>query len=347
MWARSLVVIAALAGTVHAEFDASPPRASEPVTQTPRLRIGHPGAKLALDKVAVTVEHDALGLTANLTLLVSTTDNAAGEAVMALELPAGARVTGVALTIGKTERMVAVARGSRAALASYEDMLGRGRDPVLVQWMGTAATGDLLEVRAFPLTTTERGAIELTIELPTIAALAIDTPAPTVEIASVTRKTYRNVKEPITVELPYWRELDLGLTVARPHVSATTSLYAGFAPAGPEVPIIFTGSARSYRQACFSPDKPMIRREIKRQMARLQHCYVRAYQYSPTGGPDADAVLHFTIDRAGKVAETSVDGTIQDPAITSCLAEVVGQLVFPAGDASTQVNYPLHFRLNR
>jgi len=345
MLARSLVVVAILAVPAAAEFDASPPRDIEVVAVTPRLRIGQPGAKLTLDKVAVAIQQDALALTANVTLSVSTSDNAAREATMTVEVPQGARVTGVALTLGKTARMVALASSAERAAMDYQRVLDYGRDPVLVQWKSTGAVGDVIEVRAFPLTTTERARIELTIELPTMAALALDTQARTVEIASVNRATYRKVKEPITFALPPWRELDLGLTVPRPHVSATTSFYAGFAPGGLQVPIVFIGGVAPYR--CFSPNKAMIRREIKRHTAQLQHCYERAYQYKPTGGPDADAVLHFTIDPAGTVSETTIDGTIDDPAITSCLAGVVAELQFPAGDSATQVNYPLRFRLNR
>lgn len=344
MWARSLIVIAALGGSARAEFDASPPRDIEPVVVAPRLRIGQPGPKLTVDKVTVDIEQDALALTANVTLSVSTSDNAAREATIALEVPHGARVTGVALTIGKTQRMVALATGAQRAAMNYLRVLDDGKDPVLVQWRSANAAGDVIEVRAFPLTATMAARVELAIELPAAPALVVDTQARVVEIASITRKTYRKVAEPIVVELPPWRELDLGLTVPRPHVNATTSFYAGFPP-DLQAPLVFIGG--SGPRWCFSPDKAMIRRVIKWHMAQLQHCYDRAYQYNPNGGPDADAVLHFTIDPAGKVAETTVDGTIAEPAITSCLAEVIGGLTFPAGDAVTQVNYPLHFRLTR
>ena len=151
---------------------------------------------------------------------------------------------------------------------------------------------------------------------------------------------------PITIEVPQRRELALPLAADRPAVNETTSFYAGFAPTGGGgIPIITFGGA-PHRQR-YSPDKSHIRRQIKRHTAQLQHCYERAYQYNPLGGPDADAVLHFTIDQAGEITDTTIDGTIEDPAITSCLAGVVAQLEFPAGDASTQVNYPLHFRINR
>ncbi len=343
MLARSLVVVAMLTGPAVAEFDLARPRDIETAAETPRLRIGQPGAKLALDKVAVSIEQDALALTANVTLTVSTTDNAAREATIALEVPHGARITGVALTIGKTERMIALASSVERAALDYQRVLDYGKDPVLVQWKSTSAAGDQIEVRAFPLTTKERGRIELTIELPAIPALTIDTQTAS---ALIMGKTHRQVREPITIELPARRELDFGLTVPRPHVNATTSFYAGFAPSGQNLPSVTFGPAPR-RYGPFSPDKAMIRRQVKRRIAQLQHCYERAYQYNPLGGPDADAVLHFTIDTTGKIADTSISGTIEDPAITSCLAGVIAQLEFSAGESATQVNYPLHFRLNR
>ncbi len=346
MLTRSLVVVAILSGPAAAEFDQSPPRDIETVAQTPRLRIGQPGAKLALDKVAVTIEQDALGVTAKVKLSVSTSHNTAGEAVMAIEVPHGARITGVALTIGKTQRMVAAASGTESARVAYENVLMRGRDPVLAQWKAAGSNGDVIEVRAFPLTTTERGQIELTIELPTMSALTVDTIAPSVEVASVSHRTYRKVTRPITIEVPQRRELALPLATVRPAVSETTSFYAGFAPTASEVPIVFI-SGPHYSKGCFSADKTMIRRQLKRQSAKLQYCYERAYTFNPIGGPDADAVLHFTIDPAGKITDTSISGTIEEPAILTCLANVVAQLEFGPGDVTTQVNYPLHFRLNR
>ena len=54
---------------------------------------------------------------------------------------------------------------------SYQRMLDYGPDPFLLEWKNASATGDVIEVRAFLLTT---GRIELTIELPAIHALEID-----------------------------------------------------------------------------------------------------------------------------------------------------------------------------
>jgi hypothetical protein len=90
-------------------------------------------------------------------------------------------------------------------------------------------------------------------------------------------------------------------------------------------------------------DKGEIRREIKRHMARLTHCYVKEVQYK--GGPEGEAVLHFLIDGEGKIASATVDGTLDHPAVTSCLTNVVHQFEFRPGDGNTLVNYPLRFVL--
>ena len=343
MWARSLLVVAVLAAPAAAEFDASPPRDLEPIAQTPRIRIGHPGPKLALDKIAVAIQQDALGTTAHLTLTVTTTDIAAREAVIALEVPRGARVTGVALTIGKTERLVAVANYAERARADYERVLQWGRDPVLVEWKGEAVAGDVLDVRAFPLTPKEPGRIELTIELPDLSALSIDARARTIEITNGGQTaTHRKVTRPITIDVPRQRGIEAPLTTARPHVDPTTSFYVGFAVTGPMPTVTFSGRPHWHVRP---PDKGEIKREIKRHIARLSHCYERAVQYK--GGADGEAVLHFLIDPQGKIASSTIDGTLEDPEILSCLQGVVAQFEFRPGDGSTLVNYPLQFRLNR
>jgi len=164
MWARAVAVIAVLARVAAAEaLDVSLPYEPEPAGVTHRLGIGQPGDKVALDKVAVQVQQEPLGLTANVTLRVSTREKDAREAVIALEVPRGARVTGVALTIGKTERMIGTAATAERAAVEYQQWLDRGKDPVLVQWKSERSDGDVLEIRAFPLTRTEPGRIELTV----------------------------------------------------------------------------------------------------------------------------------------------------------------------------------------
>jgi len=341
MWARSVLLLAGLAGTASAEFDQSTPLEVRPVAEPPRLRIGHPGDRLALDKISLAIQQDALGLTASVTLSVSTTESVAREAVIGLEVPHGARVTGVALTIGTTERMVALASSAESARVDYQRVREQLRDPILVEWKSTGERGDVLEVRAFPLTKGNAGRIELTIELPEITSLTLEASAPTIEVATTTRRAYRRVKRPITIDVPGRRELELPLAVARPSVDPATSFYAGAAPSM-VMPTIVLGGHRGRHVERYSADKHEIRKEVKRHMARLARCWERAVEYR--GGPEGEAMLHFAIDPAGKIASTTIDGTITDPAVTSCLAGVVAQFEFRAGDSTVVVNYPLRFK---
>ena len=211
------------------------------------------------------------------------------------------------------------------------------------RWKHEVPSGDVLDLRAFPLTKAEAGRIELTIELPELSALTLDASAKTIEIVNgASTTTHRKVVRPITIDVPRQRELEgTPVVAARPHVDATKSFYGGFVP--PPVPIItFGGRPRFELQ---SMGKGEIKREIKRHIARLGRCYEKAVEYK--GGPDGEAVLHFMIDTDGHIGSLSIDGTITDPQITSCLAGVVAQFEFRAGDANTLVNYPLRFRLNQ
>ena len=264
---------------------------------------------------------------------------------MALEIPRGARVTGVALTLGKTERMVAVAMGPERARTDYQTILNRGKDPILVEWNGEAAGVDVLDVKAFPLTKTDPGRIELTIELPQLSTLAIDASAKTIEIVNgASRVTHRKPTRPITIDVPQQRELAaVSRTTPRPHVNATTSFYVGM-PLSMEVPTITFGGGPPRRQGPFSSvDKQEIRKEIKRHIVRLGRCYEQVVEYK--GGIEGESVLHFQIDGDGKVVSTTIDGTIEDETIISCLEGVVAQFEFRPGDGNVIVNYPLRFQL--
>jgi hypothetical protein len=332
-------VVALLAQGASAEaFEVAMPYMPDRVPEAPRLVIGSPGGLFDMGAVAVAVRTDALGLTAHVTLHVTALDVVPRESVIAVELPHGARVTGAAITIGKTERMVAAASSVERAKVEYQRVLDVGKDPVLVHWK----TGDEIEVRAFPLSAGHPGTIELTIELPAISALAIDVTTPKLEYAAgAKRTTYRKVSEPITVELPRQRELALPLVAARPGVGPTMSLFAGFAPSM-GMPIILTGRPTHVAPELRGND---VRKEVKRHLAKLGHCYEHEVQFR--GGPEGTAVLHFLISKEGKVESTTIDGAIENEAITSCLANVVAtSFEFRAGDSAIQVNYPLTFRLS-
>jgi len=175
-----------------------------------------------------------------------------------------------------------------------------------------------------------------------MAALTVDVVAPTVEV--IGEKTYRKVKRPIAVAVPARREVELPLVVARPAVSKATSLYAGFAPSMAVPPTVVIGGPSGHRRHWpQSVDAREIRREVKRHIVRLGRCYEKVIEYR--GGIEGEAVLHFLIGTSGKIESASVDGTITDEQIKTCLAEVVATFEFRAGDSAVLVNYPLRLRI--
>jgi hypothetical protein len=55
------------------------------------------------------------------------------------------------------------------------------------------------------------------------------------------------------------------------------------------------------------------------------------------------AVLRFSVEPTGKVAEIAVSGDAPDAA-TSCLADAARSWVFPATDAKSELEYPIRLR---
>ena len=55
------------------------------------------------------------------------------------------------------------------------------------------------------------------------------------------------------------------------------------------------------------------------------------------------AVLRFSIEPSGKVAELAITGDAPDAA-TSCLADCARRWMFPAADAKSEIEYPIRLR---
>ncbi|HEY4179372.1 MAG TPA: AgmX/PglI C-terminal domain-containing protein [Kofleriaceae bacterium] len=88
-----------------------------------------------------------------------------------------------------------------------------------------------------------------------------------------------------------------------------------------------------------------IRRVMTLYKAQLARCYTQAVEYS--GGPDGTVNLHFFVDRSGAVASVETSGDLGDERVSSCLAGVMKSISFRSSDTAVQVNYPLHFHLDR
>lgn len=90
-------------------------------------------------------------------------------------------------------------------------------------------------------------------------------------------------------------------------------------------------------------DKSIIRRHIKRKIARIQHCYEREL----TVNPDISGTVttEFMVNGQGKVIYANASG-IGSKRLESCISGVVATVKFPKpGDQSAvKVKYPFHFR---
>jgi hypothetical protein len=89
-------------------------------------------------------------------------------------------------------------------------------------------------------------------------------------------------------------------------------------------------------------DKGIIRRYIKRQASKLSYCYEKQLLAQPTLA--GDITVQFFIMPNGAVKSATAAGF--DPAVASCVADVIRDIEFPAskGGGGVQVNYPLTFR---
>jgi len=88
-------------------------------------------------------------------------------------------------------------------------------------------------------------------------------------------------------------------------------------------------------------DTMMVRRHIKRSIAKIQFCYEQQRAKQPTLA--GTVRVAFEIDATGKVTRSSGDGV--DPAVATCVARVVQGIVFDKpSKPPLSINYPLTFR---
>jgi hypothetical protein len=89
-------------------------------------------------------------------------------------------------------------------------------------------------------------------------------------------------------------------------------------------------------------DKAIIRRYIKRNIAKIQYCYEKELLAKPT--LSGTVTTQFFITPNGNVASASGSGVDGD--VSSCVASVIKGIEFPKpkGGGGVQVNYPFTFR---
>jgi hypothetical protein len=89
-------------------------------------------------------------------------------------------------------------------------------------------------------------------------------------------------------------------------------------------------------------DKAIIRRYIKRNIAKITYCYEKQLLVTPR--LSGTVMTQFFITPRGEVATAKADGMNAD--VASCVAGVIKAIVFPKpkGGGGVQVNYPFTFR---
>jgi len=89
-----------------------------------------------------------------------------------------------------------------------------------------------------------------------------------------------------------------------------------------------------------SIDRAIIRRYLRRNLQRLQYCYEKELLAKPA---IAGAIsVRFLIGPTGTVGEATATGV--DPEVSTCVADVIKSIRFPAGGAPVMIVYPITFR---
>lgn len=310
----------------------------------PSLVIGAPddpsGGAAKLDRVKLAIhERDA-----TLTLSLSTKALSRRELVTTLDVPTGARVTGLAVTIGG-QRFDGAALASSTASARYHDIVDRKSDPALLEHTESTRRHDRLTLRVFPVMKTTPATVEVRFSLPDgTTTLDLDPGAQTIGKVELDiggrAQALANLGAPRSLELPAFAPRDeAGEQV--PHVTSFVSLFAGASTS----PMPF---AEGFRCACPLPqvsvDKQTVHDVVKLRIPRLRHCFLREAQRDPTLAGSAD--LHFTIGEDGRTSEITVDGTLRSSAVMDCIADEAATWTFHPNTSPTRVNYPLSFAAN-
>lgn len=229
-----------------------------------------------------------------------------GATELAIDVPAGARVVGMGVS-SRGDRSWSAARTVRAARMDY----ARETGAALLVWESTSADQDHLHVST-PLP----ARIELAIELPPLAHVIL-------EARDRTLIDLRNV--PARMDRASYA-----------HADATTALVAG-AP-NRDDPVFSSG--RFPRAPSWWGGKASIRQTMKRDRARITHCYERIAQWR--GEIEGTATMQFFIDSSGAVERVQTASTDLPVSITSCIEDVIRTWQFPGIDP-VLVNYPLRF----
>jgi len=288
------------------------------------IRVNLPGGRTVIDRIAVDVRANAVSW---LTLEVRV--QRFDTAIVPVDVPAGSRIVGMSIATVDRQAWSSAIRQDAATRA----FSSRPKGAVLT-WDSTSAGQDHLEIRV-----AESARIELAIELPPLAALAID-PAglriPRIEAAVEGRSDdqWTGRFRPVVLDLH-----DLPAHVEDdpyPHARAGVALVAD----GPDrsEPVQF----RSTLVPKPNSDKRLIEREMKLSRDRIAHCYEHVAQWRKRPELDGTVNLQFIVAPSGHVASAVAESTFPSE-ITRCIEEIARAWEFPPPDVTVKVNYPLTF----
>lgn len=111
------------------------------------------------------VMHDAERGTATLSLALSTRDLVAQTVALTIDVPHGARVTGMTVWIGGA-RAEATAMSAFAAEERFREIVSAKRDPALLEQTESTRDYDRLTLQVFPVAKTSPARVEIVVEMP-------------------------------------------------------------------------------------------------------------------------------------------------------------------------------------
>ncbi|MBL0216226.1 MAG: AgmX/PglI C-terminal domain-containing protein [Myxococcales bacterium] len=293
----------------------------------PALRVGSPTTSTCaatVDRIAVELHAEAVSW-----ITIEVTARACGQVVLPLDVPAGTRVVGMAVTT-RGERAWSAARPRQAAVDAFRGVRGAA----LLGWESTSADQDHLRIE---LDDTAR--VELAVELPPLATLAIDPAHQTIprieaRVDGQPEQRWRRHARRIGLDL---RALAAHVAEdAYPHADAGTWLVSG-APSRDEPNV-----SRRFASAPHGPDRLAVRKMMRLNRERITYCYERVAQWQPALAGTVN--LRFLIEPDGRVSAAQATSAFPED-INRCLENVLTAWTFLPGDGKTLVNYPLSFSM--
>ena len=97
-----------------------------------------------------------------------------------------------------------------------------------------------------------------------------------------------------------------------------------------------------------SLDRAMVFRVVQQRQAEYTGCYTNALSWHP--GLKGRLVIRFTVEPDGQVSSAAEQiepsGRFPDEVMAGCIADQFRSLIFPSGDQSFQIIYPMVFTEN-